>query len=444
MGRPLPDRLCPLLAQDCACRDVHLECGSPSRLAVHLDEAPVALHDGADRREADACPLPGLLGGEKRLKNPGYHIRRNSCPGVGNRDGNVGAHLRFKVGTDVMSVEGHVLSRDMDLSPFRHCVPGIDAEVHQDLMELRGIAGYRPEIRRKVRRNPDCPRERLGENLDDILGEMGGLQHDVLPLHPAGEHQHLPDEVGTSRCTAFQGVQHALRLRVLALVSEVVDGKKDRAEDVIQVVRDPPCQCPDALHALGPEELCFEFLLLCDVRVDGQDRGRAPVALGSDCPAAFGDDHAAFLGQLRKLPLPLSLPVKRLKRRPVLLRIAGEELQGLLPLCLSRPPAVHFLRPLIPVKDPVVQATDEDRVGRYVEQGSLAPDGLLGGASLGDVLLDRDVMVDRPAGVAHGRNGLMLPECLPVLLQVLQGAPPDPACGDRPPEFMVYIGWLRS
>src|SRR5437867_2357130 len=77
-------------------------------------------------------------------------------------------------------VEAHVLGRERQRAPLRHGVARVDAEVHQHLLQGRGLSGDDPQAVGDVRADGDRLGERLVGDLLHLADEVPGLQGNAL------------------------------------------------------------------------------------------------------------------------------------------------------------------------------------------------------------------------------------------------------------------------
>ena len=132
-------------------REANLEGRPLGGDAAHLHHPLVLADDAVHHRQTQAGAAPRSLGGEEGLEDslqgagwmptpvsrtvsstifrPGHH----SMPG---------GELRLGL---------HVAGADGERAALGHGVPGVDAEVHQHLLQLRRITGDRPQRRREGR-----------------------------------------------------------------------------------------------------------------------------------------------------------------------------------------------------------------------------------------------------------------------------------------------------
>jgi hypothetical protein len=88
---------------------------------------------------------------------------------------------------------------------------------------------------------------------------------EALALHAAGEEEDLADELGAAAGARRDDLEELGPSPCRHLVLQELPGHHDRGEDVVQVVRDPPGEGPDALEPLVLEPPGLEELALGDV-----------------------------------------------------------------------------------------------------------------------------------------------------------------------------------
>src|SRR5205085_9033180 len=138
---------------------------------------------------------------------------------------------------------------------------------------------------------------------------------------------------------------------------------------------------------------------------------------------------AAPLALLADGPLPLlELRLVQLAQQTQLARRP--------PRRLLRRPAVDALRALVPVENLFVEAADDYRVPRLVEQRGLFAYALLGALALGDVVTDGDVLVGLAFGVEERDDGRVNPVDRAVFGAVAHLAAPDAARGNGRPKVV--------
>jgi len=142
----------------------------------------VALHDGVDRGEAETCALAGFLGREEGFEDAVLYLGGHPGAGVFHADQDVGPGSGGQVQSRIGRIEHLVLSFQREGPGPYHGVPGIDAEIEQELVQLGRVARDVPEIPRDVAHHGN----RLGEGLPDdgeyLLDEVADLDGCPLPI----------------------------------------------------------------------------------------------------------------------------------------------------------------------------------------------------------------------------------------------------------------------
>ena len=129
-----------------------------ARLAVDIDEAVVLLDDAVNRGQPQAGAFAHLLGGEKRLEQIVQGLMIHAAAVVADGQQHIIAGDKARVMGAVVLVESDVARFDGDFASVRDGVPGVDAEVGQDLVDLRWVD---LDLRQVLARQPDsgrCPR----------------------------------------------------------------------------------------------------------------------------------------------------------------------------------------------------------------------------------------------------------------------------------------------
>jgi hypothetical protein len=163
-------------------------------------------------------------------------------------------------------------ARIVIVPPVGYCIAGIDAQVEQDLVQLRRIRLEYPQVVDELDVDRDVLRERVLDDLDQVGDEVGDLHGHPLPLHAAGEAEHLADHLCAAPGAGLQRVQDLCGPSGRIGEPEQVGRHHDGRKHVVEVVRDASRQRADALQPLGPQELLLEQLAFGEVGVDGQNR----------------------------------------------------------------------------------------------------------------------------------------------------------------------------
>ena len=190
------------------------------------------------------------LGAVERFEDTRHRLRVHARAGVRDREHG----LRWLAARE--------RDRDRDHPPVPHCVPGVDGEVHDHLLELAAIG---LDEHRCLGRGDDeldaiadeLPEQPLHRRDDVAQVEHLGLEH----LAPAEREQLLGQKGGAVR--GFEDVLDVLAGRVFAppqpAERELAEAA-DPEQEVVEVMGDPAGQLPDRLEALGLAKLLFECL----------------------------------------------------------------------------------------------------------------------------------------------------------------------------------------
>ena len=113
-------------------RQINLERGAGAGRALDVDDAVVAGDDSVDDGEAKAGANAGGFGGEEGFEKAFEGVGVHAGTGVGNEEAEAVAGHFFFVGNEI--------ERNADLAfGVGHGLPGVDAQVHDDLVDLVGI-----------------------------------------------------------------------------------------------------------------------------------------------------------------------------------------------------------------------------------------------------------------------------------------------------------------
>lgn len=202
-----------------------------------------------------------FLGGVERVEDSLLHVCRHTHARIGHGNLNVQAGVTAVAKQGIVFLEQNVFCGDMDASALRHRIPGIHTEVHQHLVELRGITDHRPEIIGHSGLNLDGSVELLLENCGDLTDEMGGRGLNAVPFITAGEGEHLLDQVRAALGGGFHRIQPAQPFAVIHAQAQKLRGENDGRQHVVQIVRNAAGQRAQAFQALGAEKVRFTIFL---------------------------------------------------------------------------------------------------------------------------------------------------------------------------------------
>ena len=237
-----------------------------------VNRAAHALHDRVDGRQTEASAVADLFGREERLEDMRFGGVVHAAARI--------AEAQLDEVSSGRCRSPHLIVRDVrrfnrEDAAARHRVARIDGQVHQHLLQLRGVPLNRTHAGRQARHDLDVFAQRALQELLDLGDDRIEIQwaepHDLS----AAEHQQPPRQRGRrlcgpadftkqrgSRCVARQFRQRGVRVSA------------DDREQVVEVVRDAAGQPSDRFHFLRLAELLLETLPLGDDR-SSRSRPRA-------------------------------------------------------------------------------------------------------------------------------------------------------------------------
>ena len=232
---------------------VNLEGRAFPWFAVDVDEAVVLLDDAVDRGQPQAGSLPHLLGGEKRFEDlvEGFLVHAAAVVAYGQQHILPGDKPRV-IGA-VGLVEGGVFRFDGDLADSGDGVPGVDAQIGQDLVDLGGVHLDRPQVRARQPGEIDVLADQPPQHLEHALHGLVQVEHLGGDGLLAGKGQQLPGQVGG----ALGGLPDFLevgmkRLGRVHLVQGQFRIAEDHAQHVVEIMGHAARQPADRLPSSGP------------------------------------------------------------------------------------------------------------------------------------------------------------------------------------------------
>ncbi len=115
---------------------IHQKAGSFSNHALDLNESSVALDDAHGGGQSQPCPLARFLGREEGIEDLFENMVGNASAGVGDGEKHVWARGGFEEQPRVLLIEDYIGGGERQTAAAGHGVAGINAEVHQYLIEL--------------------------------------------------------------------------------------------------------------------------------------------------------------------------------------------------------------------------------------------------------------------------------------------------------------------
>ncbi len=269
--------------------------GALSRRGVDIDAAVVLTDDGKHRGQSQAGARTRALGGVEGLEQPvaGRLVHAGAVVGDAEQHEIAGR----AVGADgrVGSVQADGFGGDGDPAGAGDGVTGVDTEVGEDLVELRGVHAHRPDLLAGLPDQVDVLADEAAEHLQGGVHTAVQIEHLRVDRLPPGKGEYLAGDLGG----AGGGVGDLREIGVQGGVGRhLVQGDLRIAEDdtqhVVEIVRHAPGQPADGLHLLAVEELVLQSL---PFRLDPLAFGHVPADAAQPLKAAVRseDRHAADL-----------------------------------------------------------------------------------------------------------------------------------------------------
>ncbi len=206
----------------------------------------------------------GFFGREKRLENFVHGFGVYAAAIVADDQDHMITRQASRVVDRVLFVKGRCIGLYGDLAHIVDGVPGVDAEIGQNLVDLSGIDSDRPD---RVARQPF-----QGDILSDEALEQtyhagdGSIEVENFGRYGlfAGKHKKLAGQVGGS----FAGFSDLLQIRVkgpgwVHLFQSHVGMSDDHAEHVVEIMGHAAGQPAHGFHFLGLDQLTFQLFSLC-------------------------------------------------------------------------------------------------------------------------------------------------------------------------------------
>ncbi len=164
--------------------------------------------DNAERGgQTEARSLAHFLGRKERFKNLVLNLPGHAGAGVRHSHNHIGARLGFRIRAGINLIEHDVLRGHGQSPSAGHGIAGIQTKVHEDLIQLSGIAGNQPGMAAGGKTEIDVLRKGVVDHLFNITQKMNGIERDVLPFDATGEGEHLLDQIRPMQGTDLEGRQ---------------------------------------------------------------------------------------------------------------------------------------------------------------------------------------------------------------------------------------------
>ena len=139
---------------------------------------------------------------------------------------------------------------------LRHRVPGVDGQIHDDLLDLAGVGLRVPESRAEDGDEGDVFSDQAPEHLAHLRDHGIQVQHHRIQHLLAAEGEELTRQVGRPQCRLLDDLGRCtLRIRGVQVIQEELRSTHDHHEEIVEVVGDPAGQVPDGFHLAGLGQL---------------------------------------------------------------------------------------------------------------------------------------------------------------------------------------------
>src|SRR5215469_2120491 len=160
-------------------RQIDLKCAALSGLAVNPDITAALFHDSVDGRKSKPSAAAALFSGEKRFENVRHSLLVHAHTGIGNGEHHVPTGFYRGVLYGIACIEVGVTGFDDKASALRHRVARVDHQVHDDLLDLRGVCFHLTDIFSNAR-----------DHLDPLIHQTAQkgieIQHDLVQIENFG------------------------------------------------------------------------------------------------------------------------------------------------------------------------------------------------------------------------------------------------------------------
>src|SRR6478736_160962 len=147
-------------------RQVDLHRSAAPLLAVDAHVSAGLLDEAVHHGKPKPRPLPGRLGGEKRLEHLVEDILRDPRPGIGDAEHRVLPGLDVAEPAHIGVVEIGVGRLDGQAAAVRHGGFGVERKIEQNVLELMAVGKRRPQAGAEHGLDADVRSERAAEHLE--------------------------------------------------------------------------------------------------------------------------------------------------------------------------------------------------------------------------------------------------------------------------------------
>lgn len=171
-----------------------LKCRPDADFALHIDVAVMLSNEAVDLRQAQSRPFPGWLGGEERIKNVRDVRLIDADPGVRDEHPSPHAGVQLAHRRDVSRLDLDPIDREGQCPAAGHRVPGVDRQVHHDLLESPWIGVHDDLAFRDIHFDQNVLGQGSSHQSPEILHESHEIKWVLGHDGTTAEIQHLLGE----------------------------------------------------------------------------------------------------------------------------------------------------------------------------------------------------------------------------------------------------------
>ncbi len=234
-----------------------MHAGAGAGRALDDEKSPRLPHDAMHRRQPETTAAGVTLGGEEGLENPPELLRRDAVPGIGDGERDI-APRRDRLGADgFLREQGEMPARQRQAPTLRHGIAGVDREIDQHLIELRGIDPHMPPRLLEFEGEDDVPPEQAHEHRRDAAHRLVHRDDFGLQRLLAGESEQLPHQRRAAR-------DRALDLHDRRTARRFLRGRlrraADRGQEIVEIMRDAAGEQADRLEFADMRDLLLQAM----------------------------------------------------------------------------------------------------------------------------------------------------------------------------------------
>ena len=164
-----------------------------------------------------------------------------------------------------MAGDGERSRDDVQHALVVHRIAGVDAQVHDDLLQLYRVNVGGQGLIPRVDVQLDARRQGEAQHLDSFTDDRPHLDALGLALADAAERQHLPDHVPGPLAGADDFLQILIQLAVREIILPLQGQPgitQNRRQHVVEIMRNAATELADGLHLSRLQQLILQVFML--------------------------------------------------------------------------------------------------------------------------------------------------------------------------------------